>query len=669
MVQNRVEDLLARMTLAEKIGQMTLVEKNSIREEDITAKFIGGLLSGGGGYPTPNTPENWAQMVNGFQEYALRTRLGIPLIYGVDAVHGHGNLRGATIFPHNIGLGATGDPDLVERIARATAVEMAATGIYWNFAPVVAVPQDIRWGRTYEGYSECTKLVSELSAAYIRGLQKPDLSDPTTVLATPKHFVGDGGTAWGTSTTVILGHQFMLDQGDMQVDEATLRAIHLPPYKAAIQADALSIMVSFSSWNGTKMHAHKYLLTEVLKGELDFQGFLVSDWQAIDQIPGDYYSDIVTAINAGLDMIMIPHDYHAFIEGLTRAVENGDVSMERIDDAVRRILTAKFRLGLFERPFANEEMLALVGSPEHRALAREAVRKSLVLLKNENQTVPLAEETPLILVAGRAANDIGIQCGGWTIEWQGAVGDITPGTTILEAIKETVFDTSTVLFNRWGNFEQVEDGSADVGVVVVGEMPYAEGLGDRNDLSLSEEDLAVIEKVRAKSKKLVIILISGRPMIITEPLEQADAFIAAWLPGTEGQGVADVLFGDYPFTGKLPFTWPRSIDQLPFDFENLPFEGPDAPLFPFGYGLSTDPNAEIEGGLWKAGNSELPGRDTGMITRRVWPAGRGRARLKADECSDDEEGMYREVHGGEENGDCKVDSDSDSDIGIDPRRR
>ncbi len=587
-IQDRVEDLLVRMTLAEKIGQMTLVEKNSIKDKDITDKFIGGLLSGGGGYPSRNTPEGWSEMVNGFQEYALRTRLGIPLIYGVDAVHGHGNLRGATIFPHNIGLGATRDPDLVERIGRTTAVEMAATGIYWNFAPVVAVPQDIRWGRTYEGYSENTELVSKLGAAYIKGLQNvgssPNLSAPTTVLATPKHFVGDGGTAWGSSDTFIM-QQFMLDQGVTDVDEATLRAVHLSPYVAAIDTGAMSIMVSFSSWGGMKMHAQKYLLTDVLKGELDFKGFLVADWQGIDQIPGDYCSDIVTSINAGLDMIMVPYDYDAFINGLTKAVNDGDVPLERIDDAVRRILTVKFQLGLFERPFADESLLPLVRSDKHRELAREAVRKSLVLLKNDNNTLPLAKDTPLIFVAGQGANDIGIQSGGWTIEWQGKLGNITPGTTILEAIRNTVSENTIVLYNRWGQFDRVTDEVADVGIVVMGEMPYAEGVGDGEDLTLSEGDIAVIERVRERSTKVVVILISGRPMIVTEHLDQWDAFIAAWLPGTEGQGAADVLFGDYPFTGKLPYTWPRAMDQIPFDFDHMEPTGPEAPLFPFGYGL------------------------------------------------------------------------------------
>ena len=591
-IADRVDDLLSRMTLAEKVGQMTQVEKNSIEPQDITDLFIGSLLSGGGGYPTPNSADSWLEMVNQFQERALQTRLRIPLIYGVDAVHGHNNVEGATIFPHNVGLGATRDAGLVEHIGRATAREVSATGVHWNFAPVVAVPQDIRWGRTYEAYGEDTDLVGELGAAYVRGLQGANLDDPASVLATPKHYVGDGGTAWGTSA------QYQIDQGDTQVDEATLRAVHLPPYRAAIEAGARSIMVSFSSWNGIKMHAQKYLLTDVLKGELGFDGFLISDWQAIDQIPGDYRSDVVTAINAGLDMIMVPYDYKRFNSTLTEAVEKGDVPMTRIDDAVRRILTVKFELGLFEQPVRSGDF-SRVGSPEHRELAREAVRKSLVLLKNDNETLPIARDAPVVFVGGMAADDVGIQSGGWTIEWQGQAGNITPGTTILEGIEATLAPNSGVQYNRFGKFDNVVDDNgdpliADVGVAVVGERPYAEGVGDSRDLSLSRGDLSVIERMRERSEKLVVILISGRPMIITDILDDADAVVAAWLPGTEGQGVADVLFGDYPFTGKLPYTWPRTADQLPFDFADLPAEGCSAPLFPYGYGLDAGQSGPLE---------------------------------------------------------------------------
>jgi beta-glucosidase len=481
-------------------------------------------------------------------------------------------------------LGATRNPDLVQRIGRATAEEMAATGVYWNFAPVVAVPQDIRWGRTYEAHSEDTDLVSELSSAYVRGLQgtdgTTDLNSPTTVLATPKHYVGDGATSWGSSTTFI-EQQYMLDQGVTEVDEATLRAVHLPPYAAAIEAGARSIMISFSSWDGLKMHAHKYLLTDVLKGEMGFDGFLVSDWQGIDQIPGDYYSDVVTAINAGIDMVMVPYDYRAFIQNLTGAVERGDVSQARINDAVRRILSVKFELGLFERPYSDESLRTLVATEEHLDLALEAVRKSLVLLKNENDALPLAQDTPLIFVAGQGANDIGMQCGGWTIEWQGELGAITPGVTILEGIETTVSESTIVRYEPAADFDG--DGAvADIGIVVVGETPYAEGVGDRADLSLSAADTALIEAMRAQSEKLVVILLSGRPMIITEQLQMADAWVAAWLPGTEGDGVAQVLFGETPFTGKLAYTWPRSVDQLPLRALE---ESGEEPLFPFGYGL------------------------------------------------------------------------------------
>ena len=587
----RATDLLSRMTLAEKIGQMTQVEKNSIKPADVAAKAIGSLLSGGGGYPQPNTPAAWLKMVNGFQEEALTTRLGIPLIYGADAVHGHNNVQGATIFPHQIGLGATRDADLVERIGRATAGEMAATGVRWNFAPVVAVPQDIRWGRTYESYSENTELVAQLGAAYVRGLQE----NSPEVLATPKHFMGDGGTAFGTSTASGMDVKYELDQGNVELDDPALRRLFLPPYEEAVKAGAVSIMVSFSSWNGTKMHAQKYLLTDVLKGELGFQGFLVSDWGGIDQISPDYYRDVVTSINAGLDMVMVPYDYDRFISNLTKAVEQGDVPTARVDDAVRRILTVKFRLGLFENPLADAGQLGAVGSETHRQLAREAVRKSLVLLKNDNETLPLGKDTPTIFVAGGAADDIGVQCGGWTIEWQGATGNITPGTTILDGIKKAVAPETKVQFDRSGSFSDATDLSgkplvADVGIAVVGEKPYAEGVGDRADLGLSDADVSTISRLRERSKLLVVVLLSGRPMIITEQLAQANAFVAAWLPGTEGAGVADVLFGDFPFTGKLAYTWPRSMAQLPFDFANLG-SGESGPLFTFGYGLGVpDPS-------------------------------------------------------------------------------
>jgi beta-glucosidase len=593
-IPDRVEDLLQRMSLAEKIGQMTLVEKNSIAEEDIARLGIGGLLSGGGGSPAGNRPEEWLAMVNGFQRYALETRLAIPLLYGVDAVHGHSNVKGAVLFPHNIGLGAAGNADLVAEIGRVTATETAATGIFWNFAPAVSVPQDIRWGRTYEGYSENTELVTRLSRAFLQGLQGDDLAATDTIAGTPKHFVADGGTVWGTTRP----RNYEIDQGDAQIDEETLRAVHLPPYLAAIEAGARTIMVSYSSWNGAKMHANGYLITDVLKGELGFDGFVVSDWGAIDQVDGNYYQAVVRAINAGIDMNMVPSKYGLFIDALTAAVENGDVHEERIDDAVRRILTVKFELGLFEQPLMDDSLLFTVGSDAHRELARQAVRESLVLLHHDGQSLPIPSAAATIFVAGEAADDIGIQAGGWSIEWQGRPGNITTGTTILEGIEATAPDTTDVFYNRFGKYEHVTDNAgelavADVGIVVIGERPYAEGMGDRADLALNEIQVALIERVRERSRRLIVILLSGRPLIISEELPLADAWIAAWLPGTEGQGVADVLFGAYEFQGTLPYTWPRTMDQIPFDFDNVPAGGCDAPLFPFGYGLKTTDPAPV----------------------------------------------------------------------------
>ncbi len=578
-VAERVEDLLTHMTLAEKVGQMTLVEKNSIREEDLTDVFIGGLLSGGGGYPRAgNSPEAWAEMVDGFQGYALDSHLGIPLIYGVDAVHGHSNLVGAVIFPHNIGLGAANDPALTEEIGRVTALEMAATGIYWNYAPGVMVPQDIRWGRTYEGYSEDPDRVAALGAAYLQGLQSPDLLSTNTVIGTPKHYVGDGGTAWGSSKT----GDYQIDQGVTEVDEAVLREIHLPPYQAAIEAGARSIMISFSSWGGEKMHGQEYLITDVLKGELGFTGFVVSDWGGIDQVDPDYYQAVVRAINAGIDMNMVPHQYLRFINTLTEAVEAGDMPMSRIDDAVRRILTVKFEMGLFEQPFSQPELINLVGSAEHRALARDAVAKSLVLLKNEGELLPLSDEVSQIFVAGSAADDIGIQSGGWTIEWQGKTGSITPGTTVLEGIQEAAGEGVTVEYSRAGLFAGDPASPDAVCLGIVGELPYAEGRGDSPSLNLPPGENRVLRRLEEDCRRLIVILVSGRPLIITDDLEKWDGLVAAWLPGSEGAGVADVLFGQVPFSGTLPYTWPATTDQIPLGSST------DPPLFPYGFGLETE---------------------------------------------------------------------------------
>jgi beta-glucosidase len=561
-IEERVEDLLARMTLAEKIGQMTQVEKNSITPQDVGYHKIGSILSGGGGNPTPNTPSAWREMVTGFQDAALATRLGIPLIYGVDAVHGHNNMWSATVFPHNVGLGATRNPALVAETARVTARELLAVGVHWDFAPAVSVPQNPSWGRTYEGFSSDTAVVSELGAAYIRGLQTDNLEDPHAVLASAKHFVGDGGTTWGTTKTAewIPGNvwrsnddRWSIDQGDTRLDEATLRRIHLPPYAAAIAAGAQCIMVSYSSWNGQKMHGHGYLLTEVLKGELGFQGFLVSDWMGIDQLDEDYYTCVVRAINAGVDMIMVPFDFQRFITTLTKAVANHEVLIERLNDAVRRILRVKVMMGLFDRPYGDADLLSEVGSEAHRAVARQAVRESLTVLKNEGGVLPLAKETRTVLVAGQGADDIGLQCGGWTIEWTGRTGAITEGTTFLEALKTIVASDTKVVYDVDASHE---DGAmAAVGIVVLAEHPYAEGEGDRLDLRLSEDDIDLVQRMRGRCQKLVAVLYSGRPLILEGITDICDGIVAAWLPGTEGAGIADGLFGDSPLNGKLPYRW------------------------------------------------------------------------------------------------------------------
>ena len=577
----RVADLLGRMTLEEKLGQMTLIEKGSIvrNPQNIANLHLGGLLSGGGGFPEDNnTPEGWADMVDGFQRIALSTRLGIPLIYGVDAVHGHSNVVGTVIFPHNIGLGAANNPELMAEIGRVTALEMIATGIYWNYAPAVSVPRDIRWGRTYEGYSENTDIVSALATAYLQGLQGDDLASPDTVLGTPKHYVGDGGTAWGSSTT----GNYMIDQGVTEIDEATLRAVHLPPYSAVISAGARNIMISYSSWGGMKMHGQDYLINEVLIGELGFDGFIVSDWAGIDQVDPNFYTAVVRAINAGIDMNMVPYDAPTFIQTLAQAIEAGDISMERIDEAVSRILTVKFDLGLFERPYSRPELLPLVGSPEHRAVAQQAVAESLVLLKNEGEMFPLSKEIPTLYVAGVAADDIGIQSGGWTIQWQGGTGETTIGTTILQGIEQTVGGNTAVIYDRFGQFGNLTADNPIICLAVVGEEPYAEGQGDDPNLALGVQDIRLLNRLTDTCDQLGVILISGRPLMIADRIGDWDALVAAWLPGTEGQGVADVLFGDKPFTGKTAYTWPLRIEQLPLDFDNLTA---DEVLFPLGYGL------------------------------------------------------------------------------------
>jgi len=594
-IEKKVETLLSQMTLNQKIGQMTQTERLSISPEEVKAYHIGSVLSGGGSLPGNNTPADWVAMNQAYWAASVaedETHLGIPIIYGVDAIHGHNNVKGATVFPHNIGLGAANDPDLLERIARVTAREILASGVEWTFAPTLAVARNDRWGRTYESYSEDPELVSTYAGRFVWGLQGELGRD--NIVACAKHWVGDGGTEKG------------IDQGDTKLPLAELERLHMAPYFPAIRSGVLTIMSSYNSWNGNKCHGHKYLLTDILKKQMAFKGFIISDWNGIDQLAGDFMEAISLATNAGIDMFMVPEKWKEFIEKLRALVQNGDVPMARIDDAVRRILRVKFAYGLLDRPapaerhWSNHESF---GSHQHREVAREAVRKSLVLLKNQDKILPVRKDAR-ILVAGKNADNRGHQCGGFTVEWQGTSGNdaVEGGTSVWEGIHEVVPDS---VLSADGS--AADGGNFDVAIVVIGEGPYSEGMGDirgdgevalgsgmeRPEFGLKPygstlelavnhpEDIATIRRITSRGIPVVAILISGRPLVVNQELEQSAAFVAAWFPGSEGGGVADVLFGDYDFQGRLSFSWPKSNDDN-FNRGDEPYE----PLFPFGHGLS-----------------------------------------------------------------------------------
>ncbi|RAL45950.1 hypothetical protein DM860_006104 [Cuscuta australis] len=594
-VDVRINDLMKRMTLEEKIGQMTQIERKVATSEVIQRYFIGSLLSGGGSVPAPKaTAEQWINMVNRFQRAALSTRLAIPMVYGIDAVHGNNNAYKATIFPHNIGLGATRDPELVKRIGAATALEVRATGINYAFAPCIAVCRDPRWGRCYESYSEDHEIV-QMMTEIIPGLQGdppanssgfPFVAGKTKVLGCAKHFVGDGGTDKG------------VDESNTIIDMNGLLSIHMPAYNDSIRKGVATVMVSYSSWNGEKMHANRDLITGFLKNKLKFKGFVISDWGGLDRITtpshANYSYSVQAGILAGIDMVMVPLDYEEFIEDLTSLVKKKAIPMSRIDDAVTRILRVKFVMGLFEDPMVDLGMATHLGSQEHRELAREAVRKSLVLLKNgklANQPLlPLPKKAPKILVAGTHAHNLGYQCGGWTIEWQGIGGnDLTLGTTILTAVKKAVDPSTEVVYQENPESEFLESNQFSYAIVVVGETPYTEFLGDSTNLTVAEPGGSVIDTVCA-AVKCVVVVVSGRPVVMEPYVAKIDALVAAWLPGSEGQGVADALFGDYGFAGKLARTWFRSVDQLPMNVGDPNYD----PLFPFGFGLTTEPMTMIQ---------------------------------------------------------------------------
>ena len=595
-IREKVESLLARMSLDQKIGQMTQGERAFVTPADVREYHLGSVLSGGGSCPGENLPADWVEMNDAYWAASMQEdedHLPIPLLYGVDAIHGNANVRGATVFPHNIGLGATRDPDLLERIARVTAREVLATGVDWTFAPTLAVARNDCWGRTYESYSEDPELVGAYAGRFTTGLQADSGADG--VAACAKHWVGDGGTRGG------------VDQGDAPLSREELERLHIAPYREAIAAGVLTVMASLSSWNGEKCHGHRVLLTEVLKGELGFQGFVVSDWDGTDQIDPDYAVAIERAVNAGIDMFMVPEKWKEFIAHLKGHVASGAVPIERIDDAVRRILTVKFAYGLFDRPRPAERPWSkdpAFGSEQHRQVAREAVRKSLVLLKHEDGVLPL-DRSKRILVAGRNADNRGHQCGGFTVAWQGTSGNgsIEGGTSIWEGIREVAPDAVLSVDGA-----AARRGEFDVAVVVIGERPYAEGMGDIRpaggpvapgsqipletaDLdpygstlelaSLHPEDLETIRTIAAREIPVVAVLVSGRPLVVNRELELADAFVAAWLPGSEGAGIADVLFGDHEFQGRLSFSWPRTPDDN-FNVGDAEYD----PLFPFGFGLT-----------------------------------------------------------------------------------
>ncbi|PWZ22769.1 Beta-glucosidase BoGH3B [Zea mays] len=571
-VEVRVRDLLDRMTLAEKVGQMTQIERLVASPQVLRDYYIGSLLSGGGSVPRKQaTAAEWVAMVGDFQRACLSTRLGIPMIYGIDAVHGHNNV----------------DPNLVKRIGAATALEVRATGIQYAFAPCIAVCRDPRWGRCYESYSEDRRLVQNMTEL-IPGLQgdvpqnftsgMPFAAGKNKVAACAKHFVGDGGTHDG------------INENNTIIDRKGLMSIHMPAYLDALRKGVSTVMISYSSWNGLKMHANHNLITGFLKGEHKFQGFTISDWEGIDRItspPGANYSYSVQAsILAGIDMIMVPNNYQDFITILTGHVNSGLIPMSRIDDAVTRILRVKFTMGLFENPMPDPSLADQLGKQEHRDLAREAVRKSLVLLKNgkpgDAPLLPLPKKAAKILVAGSHADNLGYQCGGWTIEWQGDTGRITVGTTLLDAVKAAVDPSTAVVFAENPDADFVRNGGFSYAIVAVGEHPYTETKGDSMNLTIPEPGPSTIQTV-CGAVPCATVLISGRPVVIQPFLGTVHALVAAWLPGSEGQGITDVLFGDYGFTGTLPRTWFKSVDQLPMNYGDEHYD----PLFPLGFGLTT----------------------------------------------------------------------------------
>lgn len=571
-----LQDLLQHLTLQEKVGQMLQAERNGASNDDVRQYNLGSVLSGGGSSPSTNQAYSWYLMYRGYQNAAMQSSSGIPILYGIDAVHGNNNVYNATIFPHNIGLGAANDPDLMRRIGTVVAREVRVTGINYTFAPAVSIVQNIAWGRTYESFSESEAIVSNLTQPYLEGLRS------YCIATSAKHFVADGATQGGQ------------DQGNVVMTEAQIRAIHLKPYFEAINAGVETIMISYSSINGMKMHGSSYWITDVLKTEMNFQGFVISDYNAIHQLPGSYYQQVVTAVNAGIDMLMEPFNWKDAYQHIITAVQNGDISIHRINDAVYRILRIKYLRGLFHESFINQQTGEYYRIPyedgfytfENRAVAREAVRKSLVLLKNENQALPLSKHDS-IAVLGEGARNLGLQSGGWTISWQGSDDrNLIRGSTLFQGLRGVLSSNGKDLY------ESMDE--ADTVLIVLSEKPYAEYQGDNGNPTLTGTtahagNQALLEQAMiAKSlgKTVIGVLYSGRPMILDPYLEFFDAFVAAWLPGSEaGMGIADVLFGDYNFTAKLPVSWPRNQAGVGMNINRQDYQA-SVILFPFGFGLT-----------------------------------------------------------------------------------
>ncbi|MGZ3298330.1 MAG: glycoside hydrolase family 3 protein, partial [Asticcacaulis sp.] len=577
-MEKRITGMLGQMTVEEKVGQVIQPEWKTITPQDVIAYHIGSIENGGGAVPKGDkhsTVKDWVELIEPYYRASMAPgrKVTIPLIWASDAVHGHNNVYGATLFPHNIGLGAAHDPDLIRCIGEVTAAEVRSTGMDWSFAPTIAVARDDRWGRTYESYSEDPKIVEQYAAAMVAGLegQGKTFLDGNHVISTAKHFLGDGSTDGGR------------DQGDSTVSEADLARLHGVAYADAINAGTQSVMASYNSWHGTKMHANRALLTDVLKGRMGFDGFIMGDWLAHGQIPGCSNSDCATAFNAGLDIFNEPQDWKLLYANLLREVGNGTIPMSRLDDAVRRILRVKLRMGVFDEPSPANRPATFrpIGTPEHRAVAREAVAKSLVLLKN-NGVLPLKPKAT-VLITGDGADNIAMQSGGWTLSWQGADNtnaDFPGATSIYEGLKTEVGASGgQVLLSPDGTSAQ----APDVAIVVFGETPYAEFMGDQPDVALHHdnvESLALIKKLKAQGIPVVAVMMSGRPLYVNPQINAADAFVAAWLPGSEGAGIADVLIGKRDFQGRLSFSWPKRPDQTPLNVGDAGYD----PQFPYGYG-------------------------------------------------------------------------------------